>query len=315
MSDPNFPMAAMGGGIDLSGLAQAHEQQRQGGQPSQPVSPGDGAFMSLPDAVVNGGEAELEQFSQYSTQVPVLIQVYSNNDPDSLALTPVLEELVRSADGRLVLLRIDADAHPQLGGQPSVLALVSGRPVPLLQGNPPREQIVQIVNELIQVASQQGVTGRVAITGETADSGEPEPKPLPPLHQEAQDALARGDVEGAKAAYEQALKEKPADDDAKVGLAQVSLLVRLKGKTLPEIRERAAKLPEDIDAQFDVADLDLSGGHVDDAFNRLLGLFGKADAENKTKVRERILELFDVVGPADARVVRARQQLTNLLFS
>lgn len=265
---------------------------------------------------MSGGEAELEQFSQYSTQVPVLVQVYSQRDPDSIALTPVLEELVRSADGRLIMLRIDADAHPQLGGQPSVLALVGGRPVPLFQGNPPRDQIVQVVNELIQVAAQQDVTGQAVITGaDAAGTGEPAPKPIPPLHQEAQDALARGDVEAAKAAYEQALKESPADDDAKVGLSQVNLLVRLQGKTLQEIRDRAAKDPNSIEAQFDVADLDLSGGHVDDAFNRLLALFSKVDSENKNEVRERILELFDVVGPTDARVIRARQQLTNLLFA
>lgn len=311
MTDPNIPMAAMGGGIDLSGLAQAHQQRQQ---PTAAPAGGE-AILSLPDAVVVGGEAELEQFSQYSTRIPVIVQVHSASDPDSTALIPVLDELIRSADGRLLLLRIDADAHPQLGGQPSVLALLGGRPVPLFQGNPPREQVVQVVNELIQVAAQQGVTGKAEITGVTGETAAPAPKPLPPLHQEAQDALARGDVEAAKAAYEQAIKESPADNDAKVGLAQVSLLVRLKDKTLPEIRDRAAKLPDDLDAQFDVADLDLSGGHVDDAFNRLLGLFTKTDPENKNKVRERILELFEVVGPTDARVVRARQQLTNLLFS
>ncbi|MGO1545216.1 MAG: tetratricopeptide repeat protein [Gulosibacter sp.] len=318
MTDPNLPMSAMGGGVDLSGLAQAHQQGQQQGQapqPGQQAQSGE-AFMALPDAVVNGGAAELEQFSQHSTQLPVLVQVYSTNDPDSVALTPVLEELVRSADGRLVLLRIDAQAHPELGGQPSVLALVGGRPIPLFQGNPPREQIVQVVNELIQVAAQQGITGSVKITGDQdAAASEPAPKPLPPLHQEAQDALQRGDVDAAKDAYERALRESPADEDAKIGLAQVSLLVRLRGKTLAEIRERAANDPSSIDAQFDVADLDISGGHVDDAFNRLLDLFAKTDADNKTRVRERILELFDVVGSTDARVNRARQQLTNLLFS
>lgn len=312
MTDPNIPLAAMGGGVDLSGLARAHQQRQQGGQSGQPGA--EGAVLSLPDVVVEGGETELEQFSQYSTQLPVIVQVFSNRDRDSVALAPTLEEIIRSADGRLLLLRIDADAHPQLGGQPSVLALLGGRPVPLFQGNPSREQIVQVINELIQVAAQQGVTGRVTVTGEPAAAA-PTEATAPPLHQAAQDALARGDVEAARAAYEEALKESPADEDARIGLAQVSLLVRLKDKSLPEIRERAAKLPADLDAQFDVADLDLSGGHVEDAFNRLLALFAKTDTEHKTRVRERILELFDVVGPADARVLRARQQLTNLLFS
>jgi len=134
------------------------------------------------------------------------------------------------------------------------------------------------------------------------------------LH-EARDALERGDIEAAKAAYQQALNEQPGDDDAKVGLAQVSLLARLQGRTMPEIRERAAANPVDVDAQLDVADLDLSGGHVDDAFDRLLTLYPKTDDDGRTRVRERLLELFDVVGNEDARVGRARQRLTSLLFA
>ncbi|SJM52133.1 tetratricopeptide repeat protein [Gulosibacter sp. 10] len=316
MTDPNnVPMAAMGGGIDLSGLAQRHQQQAaQAGQNGQAEGPeGQGDAIALPDVVIEGGPEELEQFSAHSQRIPVLVQVYSESDPDSTALGPVLADIVRSAEGRLVLLRIDADAYPELGGQTSVLALVGGRPLPLFQGNPPQQQIAQVLNELLQVAAQQGLTGQVQITGEPQEA--PAPKPLPPLHQEAQDALQRGDVEAAKSAYERQLAESPADDDAKIGLAQVNLLVRLQDKTLQEIRDRAAQHPEDVDAQLDVADLDLSGGHVDDAFARLLGLFPKLDAADKTRVRERLLELFDVAGPEDGRVVRARQRLTSLLFS
>ena len=118
----------------------------------------------------------------------------------------------------------------------------------------------------------------------------------------------------AASAYRTAIAQDPRDDLAVAGLAQANLLGRLHGKTLDEIRNRAASAPDDVDAQLDVADLDLSGGHVDDAFARLLELFPKLDAAGKNTVRERLLELFQVVGVEDPRVATARRRLASLLY-
>ena len=76
----------------------------------------------------------------------------------------------------------------------------------------------------------------------------------------------------------------------------------------------AAAGPSDVDAQLRVADLDLSGGHIEDAFLRLLDLFAVADTDDRTRIRERLLELFEVVGQADPRVAAARTRLANLLY-
>jgi putative thioredoxin len=138
--------------------------------------------------------------------------------------------------------------------------------------------------------------------------------PLPPLHQEAYDAVERGDYTAAIAAYNTALKQNPTDDMARAGLAQVSLLNRLQGKTLATVRGAASADPSNLDAQLDVVDLDISGGHIEDAFDRLLTLFPSLDSDGKNTVRTRLLELFDVVGLEDPRVVKARARLTNLLF-
>lgn len=98
------------------------------------------------------------------------------------------------------------------------------------------------------------------------------------------------------------------------GLAQVSLLNRLSGKTAAEIRTAAGDAPGDIEAQLAVADLDVSGGHLEDAFGRLLDLFPSLDAEAKNGVRTRLLEYFEIAGVEDPRVVAARRRLTTLLF-
>ncbi len=323
---PPLNPASLYGAVDLSSLVQRANTpagQEPGapaaGAPGQPTQPAAGEpVATLPDVVVDADEQTLEQFMQLSQFLPVIVEMHAAWSSDAQALSPVLANIVRSAEGRIVLVRVDLDAHPQLGQQPQVIAIIGGRPLQLFSGNPPQEQITQIVGEILQVAAQQGLTGHVAVDAapeaEAEAQAEPAAPPLPPLHAEAFEALERGDYPAAIDAYERALAERPADDEARAGLAQVQLLVRLQGKTLEEIRQRGAANADDLDAQLDVADLDLSGGHIDDAFDRLLTLFPKLDAEGKSTVRERLLDLFLVVGVADPRVGAARARLTNLLF-
>ena len=229
---------------------------------------------------------------------------------------------MRARGGRLVLAAADADRSPQLvqafqaQAIPTVVAVVAGRPVPLFAGVQPDEVIDQVFDQLLELGAQHGVTGRIEPADESADgeTAEPVEEPLPPLHQEAYDAIERGDFAAASSAYRTAIAENPRDALAVAGLAQVNLLGRLDGKTLDEIRNAAASAPLDLDAQLDVADLDLSGGHVDDAFDRLLELFPTLDAEGRKRVRERLIEFFEIVGTDDPRVVAARRRLTNLLY-
>jgi putative thioredoxin len=83
---------------------------------------------------------------------------------------------------------------------------------------------------------------------------------------------------------------------------------------LAAARAAAADAPTDVDAQILVADLDLLGGHVDDAFLRLVDTVRVTSDVDRNKAREHLVELFDVVGPADERVVKARKALMSALF-
>jgi putative thioredoxin len=197
---------------------------------------------------------------------------------------------------------------------PTLVAVVAGQPVPLFAGVQPDDVIDQVLDQLLELGAQHGVSGRIEADGTEGEVAEPVEEPLPPLHQEAYDAIERGDFAAAASAYRTAMAQDPRDSLAVAGLAQVNLLARLQGKTLDEIRGAAASAPDDLDAQLDVADLDLSGGHIDDAFDRLLTLFPKLDPEGKTRVRERLVELFEVVGTEDPRVAAARRRLTSLLY-
>ena len=138
--------------------------------------------------------------------------------------------------------------------------------------------------------------------------------PLPPLHQAAYDAFENDDLAGAADAYAQALRENPRDDMARAGLAQVGLLQRTADVDLQVARTAAADRPADTAAQLLVADLDVLGGNVEDAFARLLDLVRATTAEERELVRARMVDLFEVVGADDPRVPRARRALANALY-
>ncbi len=197
----------------------------------------------------------------------------------------------------------------QIQGIPTVIAVVGGQPVPLFQGIPPEAEMRPIFDQVLELASKNGVTGSVAPEEDAIQ--EPE---VPPLHQEAYDALARNDIAAAKAAFAKALAQSPADSEAEAGLVQVELLERVANLDAAVVRSKAADNPTDVASALQVADLDVIGGHVEDAFVRLLGLYPSVDDDAKELLRTRILSFFIVAGVTTDVVKRARGQLANLMF-
>lgn len=315
MTDPTSG-AALRGAVDLSALRNRPAAPPPG--ESQPSAAA--AAASVGSLVMDVTDETFAQVLELSRTVPVVVDLWAEWCGPCKQLSPILERVVTELAGRLVLAKVDVDANPQLSQAfraqsiPMVVALVAGQPVPLFTGAVPEQQVREVFAQLLQVAAQNGVTGTVAVDGEEAPIDElPEP-PLPPLHAEAFEAIEAGDYARAIAAYEKALAENPRDAEARAGLGQVRLLDRVQGQDLHAARAAAAASPDDVDAQLTVADLDLSGGHVDDAFERLLDLFGRLPGEERGPVRQRLLELFALVGDADPRVVRARGRLASLLF-
>lgn len=311
MSQP-APGAVMRGAVDLSAL-----RNRPAATDAPP--PG-GPAGSVPSLVMDVTDQTFGEVLQLSTRVPVVVDLWAEWCGPCKQLSPILERVVLELGGRLVLAKVDVDANPQLAQSfraqsiPLVVALVAGQPVPLFTGAVPEQQVREVFAQLLQLAANNGVTGTVEAAEAPETETELEEPPLPPLHAEAFDAIEAGDYPRAMRAYEQALAENPRDSEARAGLGQVRLLDRVQGLDLQEARAAAASAPTDLDAQFAVADLDLSGGHVDDAFGRLLDLFAALPADERAPVRERLLELFGLVGDADPRVIKARSRLASLLF-
>ncbi|WP_029144301.1 tetratricopeptide repeat protein [Microbacterium luticocti] len=306
MSEPNAG-AVLRGAVDLSGLR------------NRPAA-GDATAAAASGGVIRDvTDATFPQILELSRTVPVVIDLWAEWCGPCKQLSPVLEKVVTELGGRVVLGKVDVDANPQLAqgfraqSIPMVVALIAGQPVPLFTGAVPEQQVREVFDQLLQVAAQNGVTGTVA-TDADAEPAEPAEPALPPLHAEAYDAIAAGDYPRAIAAYEKALAENPRDDEARAGLGQVRLLQRVQDADAEAVRAAAAADPRDVDAQLAVADLDIAGGHVDDAFDRLLDLFAASDEDARTPVRERLVELFGLIGDADPRVGTARRRLASLLF-
>lgn len=320
-STPETPAGARGA-IDLTGLSGA------AGAPSGAASAtGSGAQpgrSAVPDGLlVEATDATFSQALNRHMTVPGLLVLWTGQHPQTRDYRDLVVATAARFGGRVAVVSADLAANPGLAqslvpliaqafGQPSIPAtfgLLQGQPIPLMPGVAPAADVQAAIEQLLEAAVRSGITGRVELSG-----GEPAEVELPPLHQAAFDAIEAGDLDGAAAAYRQALAENPKDADAELGLAQVGLMQRTQGVDLAAARAAAAADPSDLDAALTVADLDVLGGHVEDAFARLVDLVRATDGEDRNRVRTHLIDLFGVVGGHDERVKKGRTALMNALF-
>lgn len=310
MSTPSFSRP---GAVDLSAL-------------KRPAAPAGGAAASGGTAggsySVELDEQNFQAELQAAVNAPVVLVFYSAQMPASQTLADDLDTLATEFEGRFLLGRVNVDAAPgiaqalQIPSVPLVALAMGGQLAPLLQDAPPLAELRNLMTQVLQAAAAQGMTGRVAPrSGAPADEeGEPQ---VDPRYAPAQEALEAGDVDRAVAEYQKLLDANPADAEAAGGLAMAKVLQRtahLDADQAQAVRTAGAESPDDVDAQTLVADLDLLGGHVDDAFGRLIDLIRRTSGDEREKARTHLVGLFAAVGNDDPRVLKARQALASALF-
>ncbi|WP_344331775.1 thioredoxin domain-containing protein, partial [Brevibacterium marinum] len=247
--DPSQDSTQPNQGLDLSAVRSKnlpHDEQH-----AAPVQAAGGA--GDPNAVAVGSlvfdvdEATFNDVVAMSDRVPIVIDLWADWSEQGKQLSPVVQRVVESYGGRLVLARVDVDANPRLqqafGVQsiPNVIAIVKGQPVPLFQSALPEQQVRAYFDELLKLAGENGVTGHAVVAG--ADQ-----EPAGPAHPEAEEALSRGDFDTAESLFKTALSESPADEEAKFGLARAGLGRRLIDADPQQLIAAADADPKDVEA-------------------------------------------------------------------
>ena len=304
------------GAIDLSGLG------KPAPQPAAPTGPPTGTptgAASSYSVVVD--EQNFQGMLEQSMTAPVLLAFYSRTRmPESGQLADDLATVVGEHEGRFLLGLVDIDAAPQIAQAmqipsiPLVVAVVDGRPMPLLQDPLPIEELRTALTQVAQQLTTQGITGRHQPRTGGAPAAEGEEEAIDPRYAPAQDALAAGDIDAAVAEYQKLVDANPADVEAAGGLAMAKVMQRTQGVDLAQARAAAAEAPDDVDAQTMVADLDMLGGHVEDAFTRLVNLVARTSDKDRERARDHLLGLFAAVGNDDPRVLAGRRNLASALF-
>ncbi len=296
MTLPKFTSRAM----DLSGIAAAAK--------APPVPPG-ASF------VLDVDESNFESVMQLSTRHPLVVELYSPR-ANAQALSDDLIALANAAAGAYLLARVNVDASAAiaqaLGIQavPTVIGVIAGQLAPLFQGTRSKAEAETVIAQLLQVAASNGLVGRAEpVAGGAGETDEADPR-----FAEADAALERGDFEVALAEYDKILAQTPNDLEAKIGRAQVALLARSAGIDPASVLARAASEPESADAQLAAADLEVLSGRPDQAFDRLIALIRETAGADRDAVRVRLLELFEIVGPADPAVLKSRRDLMSARF-
>lgn len=261
-------------------------------------------------------EANFQSVMAKSLKHPVILEVTTTSAPQAVEMSNALKELAAEAAGRFLLAVVDIEKTPaiaqalQLQGVPALFAIIGGQLAPLGQGVQPKEVLAKALDQVYQAAMANGVMGKAEPVSTSSDSdGEMQPGADPRLAA-AYAAMESENFEQAVAEFDKVLVEHPNLAEAKAGRAQAALVVRTASLKTEEV----AALGDSLEAVLVKADVAILGGAPQQAFDALLNYFALANHDDREVIRTRLIEYFDLFGPSDALVMKARRRLTTLLY-
>jgi putative thioredoxin len=288
----------MAGAVDLSALKQQ----------TAPAGEGDGGAAQPNGLEITEANLEAEVLVR-SSQIPVVVLLWSPRSEASTQLGDALAQLAVADAGKWSLATVNVDAVPRVAQMfgvqavPTVVALAAGQPLSSFQGSQPPDQLRRWVDSLLNATA-----GKLSGAGD----GE-EPEQVDPELSQAREHLDSGDFDAALKAYQALLDANPNHAEAKGAVRQIAFLQRATSRA-PGAIVAADAAPDDIEVAFAAADVEILQQDVAAAFDRLIALVKRTAGDERTKVRTRLIELFDLFDPADPEVVAGRRKLANALY-
>ncbi|MBI4968853.1 MAG: thioredoxin [Rhodospirillales bacterium] len=272
-----------------------------------------------------------------SKKVPVIVDFWATWCGPCKQLGPLLEKLVRQANGKVRLVKIDIDRNQDLAAQlriqsvPTVYAFAGGRPVDAFVGAQPESQIKAFIGRLMGGADAgPGIEDVLAEADALLAQGDAaaasqlfaeilklDPENGPALGGVARCYLAVGDQERAEQVLAQVppkLTNHPAILQVKSAIDLAKASAGAAGQTA-ELRKRLALDANDHQARFDLAMAYYGTGEREAAVDELLELVRRNRAWNEQAARQQLVKLFEAFGPTDPLTIEARKRLSSILFS
>jgi len=297
---------AVAGAVDLSGLKQRTQQNASAGGPTgRATSAALGATGHVEITEANFEDEVLVR----SDEVPVVVVLWSPRSDVCVELVDTLAGLAAEDNGKWALATANVDVTPRVAqifgveAVPTVVALAAGQPLSSFQGTQPADQLRLWLDSLLSATA-----GKLKGPTDAEDASEVDPELA-----QARQQLDAGDFVAAKESYQLILEANPGSVEAKAAIRQIDFLTRATAQR-PDAVDVADAAPGDIEAAFAAADVQILNQDVDAAFARLTALVRSTSGDERTSVRTRLIELFELFDPTDPEVILGRRNLANALY-
>ncbi|GGM80927.1 co-chaperone YbbN [Lentzea pudingi] len=308
--------AALSGAVDLGALkARADAARTAAASPaSGSAAPDNGSVPWIVDVTEASFQAVVEQ----SLQVPVVVLLGASYSPESQQLAASLTRFASASGGAWILARVDLESAPRIGqafgvqSVPTTVAVAAGQPIDAFAGPIDDAELSQWIARLLD-ALRERLPGIRAGEARAGVPVEVEEVVEDPRIVAAEEAFERGDYVAAQGFYSEILAVEPGNELAKEGLAQARFAERAEAVD-PAVIAKADAAPEDVEAQLAAADAQVAGQMVDEAFSRLVETVRRIFGEDRDRVRQHLVGLFELFPADDPRVAAARRKLASALY-
>jgi putative thioredoxin len=272
---------------------------------------------------------------QESMRQPVLVDFWAPWCGPCKQLAPAIEKAVKAANGKVKLVKMNIDEHPQIAGQlgiqsiPAVIAFTKGQPVDGFMGALPEGQIKGFIERLIGPLGPTAAEDllkdaeALAVAGDAVGASElyaavlaQDPENVAAVAALAKLRLDLDDLEGARRFLAMAPKGK--ENDPAVAAVRVAIELAEQAASLgdaADLKRRVEADPLDLQARFDLA-LALNGrGDRAEAADQLLEIVRRDRTWNEDAARKQLVQFFEAWGPMDPATLAARRRLSSILFS